>query len=158
MEKLSQNDKKKMKIDILKLNKFQWNKIKDLIEEETTKYTVKNDGIYLRLNLLSYKLQIKLKNYIDDCLFELNENKTKFSQINDINNFENNIDFINNEVSEINDTNLNLKKDNENNDNESIINDEDINNNLEENIDLDDDDEESEEESEDEPDLDDDEE
>ena len=49
MEKLTQNDKKKMKNDIYKLNKFQWNKIKDLIDEETEKYTIKNDGIYLRL-------------------------------------------------------------------------------------------------------------
>ena len=71
MEKLSQSDKKKMKSDIYKLNKFQWNKIKDLIDEETSKYTVKNDGIYLRLNLLSDILQIKIKKYIDDCILEL---------------------------------------------------------------------------------------
>ena len=54
-----------------KLNKFQWNKIKDLIDEETSIYTVKNDGIYLRLNLLSDILQIKIKKYIDDCILEL---------------------------------------------------------------------------------------
>ena len=71
MEKLSQSDKKKMKLDIYKLNKFQWNKIKDLIDEETSIYTVKNDGIYLRLNLLSDILQIKIKKYIDDCILEL---------------------------------------------------------------------------------------
>ena len=71
MEKLSQSDKKKMKSDIYKLNKFQWNKIKDLIDEETSIYTVKNDGIYLRLNLLSDILQIKIKKYIDDCILEL---------------------------------------------------------------------------------------
>jgi len=71
MEKLTQNDKKKMKNDIYKLNKFQWNKIKDLIDEETEKYTIKNDGIYLRLKLLSNNLQFKIKKYIDNCLLEL---------------------------------------------------------------------------------------
>ena len=32
MAKLLQNEKKKMKDDIYKLNKFQWNKIKDMID------------------------------------------------------------------------------------------------------------------------------
>lgn len=160
MEKLSQSDKKKMKNDIYKLNKFQWNKIKDLIDEETNKYTIKNDGIYLRLNLLSNELQIKIKKYIDECIIEIQKNNINILEnnsnlIEDSNTF----DFIQNDTLENNDDDNNILK-NLNNDlitesnNEEI---EDLNNedNLveEDNLDEEDiDDEDDEEEDDDEDD------
>ena len=147
MDKLTQNEKKKMKNDIYKLNKFQWNKIKDLIDEETTKYTIKNDGIYLRLNLLSDKLQVRIKNYIDDCILELeNIDDININLNNDILNEkpidDNTISFIQNEENE--DNTLNFKKINDL-DSTSLTNED-------EDIELDDDEEEEEEENEEEED------
>ena len=70
MNKLTIYEKRKLKDDILKLNKFQWNKIKDMIDLVTSKYTVKTDGLYIRLNILDDQTQNSIKDFVKKCLIQ----------------------------------------------------------------------------------------
>ena len=80
MNKLSIYEKRRLKEDILKLNKFEWNKIKDMIDLVTDKYTVKGDGLYIRLNVLDDNTQNNIKDFVESCI----KNKEQMSNNEDI--------------------------------------------------------------------------